>query len=88
MTPDFIILADGRHMPIRDDALAVLDLLTAPRIDTRSVFMMGKQLFEVGGIEPLETIIDTAVTQLGRHTAAKLIEIWTAVIEGDDHWTA
>jgi hypothetical protein len=79
-----ITLADGRRMPIRDDAVAILRLLETPRIDAQEVFGIGRRLFEVGGIEPLEAIIDAVVRRLGRETAAELVMIWTAVIEGED----
>jgi hypothetical protein len=75
---------DGRSMAIGDDVMAVLDLLEVPRIDARAVFTIGRRLFEVGGIEPLEVIIDTVIGRLGRETAAELVMIWTAVIEGED----
>jgi hypothetical protein len=82
--PHHIILADGRRIPIRDDALAVLRLLEAPQIKAQEVFTLGRRLFEVGGLEPLEAIMDTVVSQLGRETAAELVIIWTAVIEGEE----
>ncbi len=81
MPPHHIILTDGRRMLIRDDTMVILNLLAALRIDAREVFGIGQRLFEVGGIEPLETIIDTVVGRLGREVAAELVMIWTAVIE-------
>ena len=84
MPPHPIILADGRRMPIRDDAVAVLRLLEAPQINAQEVFTLGRRLFEVGGLEPLEAIMDTVVRRLGRETAAELVIIWTAVIEGEE----
>jgi hypothetical protein len=84
MPPHPIILADGRRIPIRDNALAVLRLLEAPQIKAQEVFTLGRRLFEVGGLEPLEAIMDTVVSQLGRETAAELVIIWTAVIEGEE----
>jgi hypothetical protein len=32
----------------------------------------------------LEAIIDAVVSQLGRETAAELVLIWTAVIDGEE----
>jgi hypothetical protein len=84
MPPPPIILTDGRRIPIRDDALAALRLLEAPQIKAQEVFTLGRRLFEVGGLEPLEAIMDTVVSQLGRETAAELVIIWTAVIEGEE----
>jgi hypothetical protein len=84
MPPHPIILADGRRMPIRDNAVAVLRLLKAPQINVQEVFPLGRRLFEVGGLEPLEAIMDTVVRRLGRETVAELVMIWTAVIKGED----
>jgi hypothetical protein len=84
MPPHPIILADSRRIPIRDNAVAVLRLLEAPQIKAQEVFTLGRRLFEVGGLEPLEAIMDTVVSQLGRETAAELVIIWTAVIEGEE----
>jgi hypothetical protein len=64
--------------------MAVLRLLAAPRIDAREIFTIGRRLFDVSGIELLEAIIDTVVSQLGQEIAAELVMVWTAVIEGED----
>ena len=84
MTPDHITLADGRRLALRDDAVAVLNLLAAPRIDTREVFAVGRRLFEVGGLEPLEVILDAVTGRLGRDVAAELMMIWMPVVAGED----
>ena len=84
MTPDHITLADDRRLALRDDAVAVLSLLAAPRIDTREVFAVGRRLFEVGGLEPLEAILDAVTGRLGRDVAAELMMIWMPVVAGED----
>ena len=84
MTPHHVTLADGRRLALHDDAVAIVSLLAAPRIDAREVFAIGRRLFEVGGIEPLEAIIDGVTSRLGCDIADELMMIWTPVIEGED----
>ena len=84
MTPYHVTLADGRCLALRDDAVAVLNLLAAPQIDTREVFAVGRRLFEVGGLEPLEAIFDAVTGRLGHDVAAELMMIWMPVIAGED----
>jgi hypothetical protein len=83
-SPWHITLADGRRLALRDDAAAVLGLLAAPRIDTREVFAVGRRLFEAGGLEPLEAILDAVTGRLGHDVAAELMMIWMPVIAGED----
>jgi hypothetical protein len=84
MTPYHITLVDSRRLALRDDTVAVLSLLVAPQIDTRAVFAIGRRLFEVGGLEPLEAILDAVTDRLGPDVAAELMMIWMAVIAGED----
>jgi hypothetical protein len=48
------------------------------------VFAIGRRLFEVGGLEPLEAILDAVTDRLGPDVAAELMMIWMAVIAGED----
>jgi hypothetical protein len=41
-------------------------------------------LFEGGGLEPLEALIDQIADQLGREPAYELVVLWTPLVEGDD----
>jgi hypothetical protein len=84
MPPHYIIVADGRRMAIHDDTVAVLALLSEPPIDSQAVLAIGRRLHDVGGIEPLEAVIDAVFDRLGREAAAELVVVWTAVIEGED----
>jgi hypothetical protein len=84
MTPYHLTLADGRRLALRDDAVAVLNLLAAPQIDTREVFAVGRRLFEVGGLEPLEAIFDAVTGCFGHDVAAELMMIWMPVIAGEN----
>ena len=84
MTPYHITLVDSRRLALRDDTVVVLSLLVAPQIDTREVFAIGRRLFDVGGLEPLEAILDAVTDRLGPDVAAELMMIWMAVIAGED----
>jgi hypothetical protein len=58
--------------------------MTARPLDTRHVVAIGRRLFEDGGLEPLEALIDQIADQLGREPAYELVVLWTPIVEGDD----
>jgi hypothetical protein len=84
MVPHSITLADGRHLTLHDEISMLLELLTARPLDTRHVVAIGRRLFEDGGLEPLEALIDQIADQLGREPAYELVVLWTPIVEGDD----
>jgi hypothetical protein len=84
MAPDLITLADDRYLTLRDEASTLLELLTARHLDTHHVVAIGRRLFEDGGLEPLETLIDQIADQLGREPASELVVLWTPLVEGND----
>jgi hypothetical protein len=71
--------------PAHHDAVAtLLSLLTARQIDTHQVVEVGCCLFEAGGIETLEMILDLVTDRLGRGIAYELALLWTSIVEGED----
>jgi hypothetical protein len=48
------------------------------------VLAIGRRLFDDGGIEALEAVIDTVFSRVGREAVAELVKVWTAVVEGED----
>jgi hypothetical protein len=56
--------------------------VATPQIDTRRLFDIGRRLFDDGGIEALETVIDAVYECLGCDAVADLTKVWGAVIKG------
>jgi hypothetical protein len=57
---------------------------SARHLDTHHVVAIGRRLFEGGGLEPLEALIDQIADQLGREPAYELVVLWTPLVEGND----
>ena len=76
--------ADSRSLTTGNDAKRILNLLAAPRFDSREVIDIGRRLFAIGGFEPLETIVDKVTSRLGNGVAYELVMIWMSVVEEDN----
>jgi hypothetical protein len=76
--------ADSRSLTTGNDAKRIVNLLAAPRFDSREVLDIGRRLFAIGGFEPLETIIDQVSSRLGNGVAYELVMIWMSVVENED----
>jgi hypothetical protein len=84
MAPHHTTPADGHHLALHDVDATLLSLLTARQIDTHQVVEVGRSLFEAGGMEALETILDRVTDWLGRGIAYELALLWTPIVAGED----